>query len=90
MSYSYKEQRQYVFTEEGQVKFLKIRDTASRLLGKSGAVTCERLLDAISGDSWNTLACLDRLVELGELKLIQRGDVSHHNIYIAGSIPIFR
>lgn len=67
MSYDYATQRPYVFTEDGQGTFLKIRDTAHRLLAVSGAVMCTKLIDASSGDSWNLLACVDRLVELKEL-----------------------
>jgi hypothetical protein len=69
MAYSYQEQRSRLFTDDGQRMFLRIRDEAQRLLKLSGAVTCEKLMVG-SGDSWVMLACIDRLVELGELRRV--------------------
>lgn len=60
MPYRYEEQRANLFTEEGQRMFLKVRD--------AGAVRMDKLMGyAGGGDSWDMLACADRLVELGEL-----------------------
>ena len=67
MSYRYEDYRERVFSEGGQVMFLKIRDNASELIAKSGASTMERLIAGCSGTNWDMLACVDRLVELGEL-----------------------
>jgi hypothetical protein len=82
--YSYQSQRPFVFTEEGQKDFLKIRDKAKELLQKSGAVTSEKLL-CITGDTWNMLACIDRLVELEELIEIPNpvSRAGQHRIFIA-------
>lgn len=65
MSYSYAKERASVFTEEGQVMFLQIRDEAKRLLKISGAVQLHYLLKDCCGDSFTMLACVDRLEELG-------------------------
>lgn len=70
MSYDYKTQRPFVFTEDGQVMFLKIRDKAQELLKVAGAVMSGNLIACTTGDTWNMLACIDRLVELGELREI--------------------
>ena len=67
MSYDYSTQRPNVFTEDGQVMFLKIRDKAKALIATSGAATCEKIISGCSGDSWDMLACVDRLVELKEI-----------------------
>lgn len=67
--YHYTEHRDRVFTDEGQRMFLAIRDTAKRLVNQAGAVTCSKLMVG-SGDSWLMLACIDRLVELGELRRV--------------------
>ena len=84
MSYSYQEQRANVFTEDGQVMFLRIRDEAKRLLEESGAVTCGKLMVG-SGDSWVMLACIDRLVELGELRRVTpRGSCSTQDEVFVG------
>ena len=84
MSYNYSVERHHVFTEEGQVMFLKIRDTAKRLLREAGAVRCQELLHGISGDSWRMLACIDRLVELGELhEITDPGIVAgQHRVFV--------
>lgn len=84
MSYDYATQRPFVFTEEGQKDFLKIRDTARDLLEEAGAVTSQKLM-CVTGDTWNMLACIDRLVELGELLEIPNtvSRAGQHRIFIA-------
>lgn len=67
MSYNYATHRAAIFTEEGQVVFLKVRDQAKQLLRTAGAFLAEDALRNIGGDSWTQLACLDRLVELREI-----------------------
>lgn len=67
MSYSYKEMRPSVFSEDGQVTFLKIRDNAKQLLDTAGAATVDKMMRNVTDDSWTIMACVDRLVELGEL-----------------------
>ena len=70
--YEYQEQRAAIFTEDGQKMFLGIRDGTHALLKKSGAVTMGRAMSSGEGggDSWATMACVDRLVELGEIREI--------------------
>jgi len=85
--YDYKTERPTVFTEEGQRMFLGIRDHAHKLLAEAGAVTCGKAMQgAKSGDSWTMLACVDRLVELGELREIaQPGNVAGQDrVFVAG------
>ena len=65
--YQYQTQREELFTEQGQEMFLKIRDNVNALLDKSGAVRMDRAIGIATGDSWTMLACVDRMVELGEL-----------------------
>ncbi len=38
--YEYQNHRAHVFTEEGQVMFLKVRDAAFRLMKLAGAADC--------------------------------------------------
>lgn len=71
--YTYETERPKLFTDEGQRLFLRVRDHAQKLLAASGAVTCEKLLagaGAGAGASFVQLACIDRLVELGELRRV--------------------
>lgn len=68
--YNYQTQRPFVFTEEGQVKFLAIRDHVRYLLKTAGAARMQEILCGArgGGSDWDGLACVDRLVELGELR----------------------
>lgn len=68
MAYDYATQRPNIFTEDGQVMFLKIRDNAKALIKKAGAATSGRIMGGVAGDTWNMLACIDRLVELKEIE----------------------
>jgi hypothetical protein len=70
MSYSYSTERSKIFTEEGQVMFLNIRDKTNSLLDSAGACRCQEMIDRCTGDSWTMLACVDRLVELKEIQEI--------------------
>ncbi len=67
MAYSYATEKNKLFTEECQGMFLSIRDRAYRLISQSGAATMSKLISNETGDSWTMMACVDRLVELGEL-----------------------
>lgn len=66
--YQYSAERGKVFTEDGQVLFLKIRDRARELMDEAGAARLDRIIQGCMGDSWEMLACVDRLVELGEIR----------------------
>lgn len=72
MGYDYATLRPMIFTEEAQPTFLAIRDAAKDLIAHSGAVTSAKLIAVGGGtcDTWTGLACIDRLVELGEIKEI--------------------
>jgi hypothetical protein len=69
MSYSYQKERPNLFTESGSVSFLKVRDKVQSLLKQSGAFTAIHVLGGV-GSTWEALACLDRMIELGELELL--------------------
>lgn len=77
--YNYQKEKHRIFTEEGQEMFLKIRDKAHRLIEQSGAVTMQKVISGISGVSWVQMACVDRLVELKELKEITGENTSGQN-----------
>ena len=65
--YSYKEQRSFVFTEEGQIIFLKIRDKIHNTLETAGAIRMDCAIAGNTGQVWDMMACVDRLVELNEI-----------------------
>lgn len=85
MPYTYADYRHEVFTEDGQVLFLEIRDRAQALIKQSGAAQCGAIIQGSTGDTWKMLACVDRLVELGELREIEYGECAgQHRIFVAG------
>lgn len=68
MSYQYKKEKPELFTDDGQRLFLQIRDHAQHLIKTAGAFQMEKAISAgRSGSSWTMMACVDRLVELGEI-----------------------
>ena len=67
MGYNYKKERAAIFTEEGQEMFLKIRDRVGNLIKLSGGVRMDMAILDCVGSSWEMMACVDRLVELGEI-----------------------
>ena len=68
--YKYEELKKEIFTEDGQIMFLKIRDNANRLLKQSEYFSMNSVIKCVSGDTWKMMACVDRMIELGEIKEI--------------------
>lgn len=68
MGYDYQKERAGLFTEDGQVRFIGIRDRIRYLIETAGAF---RLEEANISD-WSDIACVDRMVELGELVEFKR------------------
>lgn len=84
--YSYEQEKPELFTESGQVVFLKIRDNVKRLLALAGAVRMREAIAGNSGDIWQRQACVDRLVELGEIREITHGKTpGHYRVFVAAS-----
>jgi hypothetical protein len=83
--YSYAEQRNAVFTERGQRLFLEIRDNTHRLLKLAGAARMQEIMADSTGCSWDMLACVDRLVELEEIRELTKDDVcGQHRVFVSG------
>lgn len=75
--YNYQEIKPSLFTEDGQVLFLKIRDKTKHLIKTAGAFRMQEAIADCTGSSWDFLACVDRLVELGEIREItKQGEVA--------------
>lgn len=87
MSYGYEAEKPRLFTDEGQRGFLKVRDHARAMISHSGAATLFALMRAKApecADSFAMIACIDRLVELGELRLVYKSGASQFDVYVAG------
>lgn len=74
MIYNYEKIKPTLFTEENQQIFLEIRDIVHKLLKEAGVVKMGSIMNKQLGDSWERMACVDRLVELGEIEEIHCGD----------------
>lgn len=81
MTYDYKVLRGRIFTEAGQVNFLKVRDKICELLDHAGAFSMGKIIARIDGDSWFIMACVDRLVELGEIVELKRESWAQYRIF---------
>jgi hypothetical protein len=68
MSYQFATERSRLFTEDGVKMLTKVRDNVKQHLATSGAVRADKAWTGVSGDSWQMLACLDYLVEIGEIR----------------------
>ena len=82
--YRYETEKPAIFTEDGQEVFLKVRDGVGRALKLSGAVTMGKAMSfAGSGSSWEMMACVDRLAEIGEIREIpQTNCAGQHRIFV--------
>lgn len=72
--YKYEAMKNDLFTDKGQIKFINIRDNVKNLLEQAGAVRMQEAINVETGDNWLLLACVDRMVEIGELKEITPKD----------------
>ena len=85
VSYNYQTERPHIFTEDGQVMFLAIRDNAKRLFKQAGCARALELMGGVSGSQWMMMACMDRLIELGEIREITRPEMvwAQHRVFVA-------
>lgn len=83
--YKYSDVKGRLFSDEGQRMFLKVRDFVQDALKKAGAIRMQEAIGAAGGgDSWTMLACVDRMVELGELREVTTGNVAgQHRVFVA-------
>jgi hypothetical protein len=83
--YSYETEKSELFTEGGQVLFLRIRDRVQKLLKEAGAVRMQEIMNGAGGGStWQMLAAVDRLIELGEIRELTDGNVAgQHRVFVA-------
>lgn len=74
MPYNYQTEKPFLFTDEGSRKFLAVRDHVQALLKQAGAVRMAEAMRGFpgGGTNWQMLACVDRLVEIGELLEVPR------------------
>jgi hypothetical protein len=88
MSYAYNDLRPTLFTDDGQRTLLRVRDNARAILDRSCAFRAEApaLTDGDRCiDPWLLAACLDRMVELGELREVptHKDAFLQHRIFVS-------
>ncbi len=76
--YSYETEKPNILTDEGQRKFLIVRDHVARLLESGGAFMMNNAMVG-SGSSWTMMAYIDRMVELEEIREITGSNVCGQN-----------
>lgn len=86
--YTYDTQKQELFSDRGQRLFIGIRDRVRGLLKETGAIRMGEAMRLPSGvgaaDSWTMMACVDRMVELGELLEVTPSDCAgQHRVFVA-------
>lgn len=86
--YDYQIEKPRLFTDEGQRSFLKTRDHVKAMLKLAGAIRMDEATKKSSaGDSWGALAEVDRLVELGEIREVERAGVAGQDrIFVSNSL----
>ena len=75
-TYDYEQEKEELFSDAGQRRFLRIRDNVQALLKKAGAFRMLEGIAADCGSSWALMACVDRMVELGEIREITGADTA--------------
>ena len=81
MGYEYDEQKVLLFSDEGSALFIKVRDIALSLIKKSGAFQMHKIFGG--GDVWFYMACIDRMIELGDIVEISQNNVAgQHRIFV--------
>lgn len=82
--YKYETEKPKLFTEEGQKCLFQVRDKVRTLLPLAGAVRFIEATNGCGNDDWVRMACLDRLVELREIREVTAGDVSgQHRVFVS-------
>jgi len=81
MSYDYQTERASIFTEEGTQTLLKIRDNVSKLLNIAGAFRHAEATKGVGGDTFLQCACIDYLVELGEIVCLRSDCWAQYEVF---------
>ena len=82
MVYNYLTEKSKIFTEEGQVDFITVRDQVNKMLNAAGAVSMMSAISGLTGDSWTMMAYVDRLVELKEIREVTEGVAGQNRIFV--------
>lgn len=86
MTYSYDIEKENLFTPNGIKLLLKIRDTINQLLDDAGAFMIDKVVQHHTGDTFQMLACIDYLEEIGEIRrtCMCSAGITQIHVYIRG------
>lgn len=84
--YKYEEMRPYIFTEEGVEMLQRIRENVNLMINLAGSVRLQEAIHGTIGDSWLMLACIDYMVEKGEIVPVGESVVTQHRVFVKQSI----
>ncbi len=82
--YDYNSERKFIFTEEGQDTLQKIRSNISKNIKNAGCIRMTEAIHGTSGEMWSIMACVDFLVEKGEILEVKQAarPAGQHRIFI--------
>lgn len=67
MTYNYEEYKPNLLDKEELRRFLKVRDIVKDEIDSIGMVVMGAVMMRACGDTWKTMACVEMLVEIGEI-----------------------
>ncbi len=83
--YKYSEHKEALLTDDGQRMFIRGRDEVLKLLSDNGdSVLMGRAMELFrANDSWLKMACVDRMVEIRDLREISGDNVAaQHRVFV--------
>jgi hypothetical protein len=86
--YSYEHEREALFTEQGQLVLLAVRDAAKFLIGLAGAARMQEIMDEAvrklgAFDTWTFTAALNRLVEINDLRELPTNGWGQYRVFVS-------
>jgi hypothetical protein len=86
-SYDYARERKRVLVGEGQLVFARLRDWAQRAIRRTGAFRMQEAISAVEPlDVWLVIACVERLVELGEIVEVRRECFPQYRVFTSPKV----
>ena len=84
--YDYQTSKKEIFTKENQAMFFSIRDKIQKMLAVAGAFRMQEAIANETGNSFVMLACVDWLVEMGEIREVTDKDVAGQRRVFVGKV----
>lgn len=81
--YKYEEMKPKLLSQEGFTMLLKIRDHTKSLIETVGCARLQEIINCTAGDSWMMIACVDFMLERGEIREITKpSDFTQHRVFV--------